>query len=146
MNTDEDRPLPSSSRPVERVPLSPGPARELREAIYRVYAEAGCPRLEELAHAIAADDSLPGAPRKDLISRVISGDTPATRQDCITLAVALAREAGRDDIAALADKVGNLWTEVHMVRPAEPGRPISACDPIALEVHRAVDVPHGNHK
>ena len=154
MRTDENRPLPSSSRPVERVALPAGPARDLRDAIYQVYVEAGCPRLEELANAIADDDGFAGAPKKDLIGKVISGDTLPTRQDCITIGQALAREAGREDVGALADEIRRLWIaaraapstaiSIESVGTAPPlGRPIGACDPIALEVHRAIDVSGG---
>lgn len=146
MSTDENRPLPSSSRPVERAALPPGPARELRDAIYRCYAEAGCPRLEALADAVAADDRLPGAPRKDLISKIISGEALATKQDCVSVAVALAYEAGRKDVATLADRIRDLWVEAQTAPVVSLGRLIGACDPIALEVHRAIDVPHGGHK
>jgi TPR repeat protein len=145
MSTDERRPLPSSSRPVERIALPAGPSRDLRDAIYQVYAEADCPRLDELARVIAADDGFPAAPRKDVIGKVISGDSPATQRDCITIAVALAREAGRTDTATLAAKVRDLWIAASTAGPpttpsgpARPGRPISACDPFALEVHRAI--------
>jgi hypothetical protein len=153
MSAAENRPLTASSRPVERVALPAGPARDLRDAIYQVYAEAGCPRLDELANAVADDDSLSGAPRKDLIGKVISGDTLATQQDCVTVAAALAREAGRADVATLTDKIRHLWVAARTASPADAGeaarplgQPISACDPIALEVHRAIDVPDGSHQ
>lgn len=53
MDADESRPEIRRGRAVERVALPPGPAYDLREAIYRLYAEADCPRLDDLAKAIA---------------------------------------------------------------------------------------------
>jgi hypothetical protein len=147
MSADENRPLRPSSRPVDKADLPAGPARDLRDMIYQLYAQAGCPRLEDLAEVIAADDTLPAAPKKDLIGKVIAGDTLATQQDCIAVAVALARES-----TSLADTIRQFWSAARTGSPPTPpdveepapslGRPISDCDPIALEVHHAIDVPH----
>jgi hypothetical protein len=145
MSTDENAPLPSSSRPVERVALPAGPSRDLRDAIYHLYAEADCPRLEALAKAVAADDDLPAAPKKDVIGKVIGGDSLATMRDCVAIAVALAHEAGRTGTAALADRIRDLWIAAKAGPAASPpGRLIRACDPFALEVHRAIDASAGS--
>ncbi|GAA2712959.1 hypothetical protein [Actinoplanes palleronii] len=135
---------------MERAVLSAGPSRELRDAIYHLYAQADCPRLEELAKVIAADDSLPAVPKKDVIGKVIGGDSLATKRDCIAIAVALAQEAGRADTAAVSARVHELWIAARLATApttsadsgealSSLGRPISACDPFALEVHRAID-------
>ncbi|AEV85674.1 Nephrocystin-3 [Actinoplanes sp. SE50] len=109
MDADGSRPEVRRARPVERVALPPGPIRDLREMLYRLYAEADCPRIDRLAEAILADDALPGSPRKDLIIKIISGDGLASQQDTVTVAVTLAREAGRDDTAPVAEQVRQLW-------------------------------------
>ncbi|MEU4220081.1 hypothetical protein [Actinoplanes sp. NPDC026623] len=72
MDTDGSRSEIPRGRAVERVALPAGPARDLRDAVYRLYAEADCPRLDDLARAIAAADDLPGSPKKDL--RALAGD------------------------------------------------------------------------
>ncbi|MDR6320129.1 hypothetical protein [Actinoplanes couchii] len=157
MSTDENRPLPSSSRPVERIALAAGPSRELRDVIYHLYAEADCPRLDELANAIAADDSLLAAPKKDVIGKVISGDSLATKRDCITIAIALAREAGRTDTASVSARVRELWVAAWLAAAPTPstfpddaptrlGWPISTCDPFTLEVHRVIDASAGRSR
>jgi hypothetical protein len=145
MSTDENGPLPSSSRPVERIAMPAGPSRDLRDAIYHLYAEADCPRLEGLAKAIAADDNLPAVPKKDVIGKVLSGDSLVTMRDCVAIAVALAHEAGRTETAALADRIRDLWIAARTGPGAAPlGRLIRACDPFALEVHRAIDASTGS--
>lgn len=148
MGTDENRPLPPSARPVERADLPPGPGRDLRDAIYHLYAQADCPRLDRLADKIAedAEGDLPGAPRKDVVGKIISGDQVGSQQDTISVAVALSRAGGEVHIGAIADKIRQLWVAARTApipaRPVRLGRPIPDCDPLALEVHRAVDVPN----
>jgi len=145
MDTDESRPVVRRPRKVARAALPAGPARELREVVYRLYAEADYPRLDELATAIADDDDLAGAPKKDLISKIIGGSGSASQQDTVSVAVALARLAARTDVAAVARQVRALWltaqTTSHPVAAGRLGRPIADCDPLALEVHPAIDVP-----
>lgn len=143
MSTDE-RSLVRRPRPIEPVDLPDGPARELRDAIYRLYLEADSPTLDDLAARIAADETLPGAPKRDVIHRIISGrEVPASGQDAVAVAVVLARNTGRDS-AAVAEQVRRLWIAARMTRPAPPptrlGRPVGECDPLVLEVHRAIEV------
>jgi TPR repeat protein len=152
MSIDEKRSLPASSRPVRRAELPPGPPLGLRDAIYAFYVEAGCPRLDALARFIAEDDSLPGAPKKDTIGKVISGELLALREDCVAVTIALARQAGRDDMDAVAVEIRQLWAAARVGSPSAAlpqeedrlGRPVDDCDPITLEVHRAIDAPDGH--
>ncbi|MFI1997069.1 hypothetical protein [Actinoplanes sp. NPDC020271] len=149
MSADESRPS-SSRRPraVEKKVLPAGPAKDLRDAIYRLYAEADRPQLAELAQQVADDDDLPAAPGKDLIGKIISGDGLAGQQDTVSVAVVLARLAGRQSVAQIAEQVRRAWTAAATAEPAPPpdlpdplGRPVSACDPLVLEVHQAIQVP-----
>jgi hypothetical protein len=144
MNADDYRSLQPSSRPVERTELPAGPAKNLRDAVYHLYAEAGCPVLDKLGEFIAVDDSLPGSPRKDLIGRIVAGAGLASQQDTVTVAVALARAAGHDDTFTIGDKIRQLWITA-VTSPAVPasvriGTPISECDALDLEVHPAITV------
>jgi TPR repeat protein len=146
MSADESRPSSSRRpRPVEKKALPEGSARDLRDAVYRLYAEADRPQLAELARQIAGDEDLPGSPGKDLIGKIISGEL-AGQQDTVTVAVTLARLAGHRDVAQIAEQVRQSWTAAATAEPAAPverlGRPVSECDPLALEVHQAIHV-HG---
>jgi hypothetical protein len=145
MDADQTRRPVRRARPVERVDLPAGPARDLRDLVYRLYLDADRPTLEDLAKQIADDDDLPGAPRKDLISKIISGEGLASQQDTVSVAVALARRAACTDAHALATQVRESWIRAGMAPPAPPpvrlGRPISECDPIDLEVRRAIVLP-----
>ena len=131
-------------RKVTRAPLPAGPVRELREVMYRLYLEADCPRLDELARVIAADDDLAGSPGKDLIGKIVGGGGAASQQDTVSVAVALARSAGHRQIAVVAQQVRQLWLAVQTAAPpvsrAGLGRPVADCDPLALEVHPAIDL------
>ena len=149
MSADESR-LPTSrrARPVEQKQLPIGPARDLRDAIYRLYAEADRPPLAELAQRIADDDDLPGSPGKDLIGKVISGDGLAGQQDTVTVAVALAKAAGRGEHGSIAEHVRGWWIAAATAATPEPdepaaplGQPIRDCDPLTLEVHPAIQFP-----
>jgi hypothetical protein len=152
MNIGERRSLPASSRPVKRAELPAGPALCLRDAIYAFYVEAGCPRLDGLARFIAEDDNLPGAPKKDTIGKVISGEVLALREDCVAVTMALARQVGYDDMDAVAVQIRRLWAAARVGSPSDAlapdkdrlGRPVDDCDPIVLEVHRAIDAPDGH--
>ncbi|MDG4834183.1 hypothetical protein O7627_33500 [Solwaraspora sp. WMMD1047] len=144
MNADESRSEIRRSRAVEKKVLPAGAARELRDAVYRLYAEADRPQLIELARQIAEDDDLPGAPGKDLIGKVISGDGLASQQDTVSVAVVLARAAGRQQVAPVAEQVRQLWVAAATVQPAplqdRLGEPVDACDPLVLGVHPAIQV------
>ena len=117
----------------------PGPLGELKELLYRLYLEAGAPKLEHIAALIAADDSLPGAPEKDTINRCLgSPDLPANQLDVAAIATVLAREA-RWDPHDTVTRARSLWVQARMNVPA--GRPLGEfTDPFALEVHRPIEV------
>ncbi|MEV0901369.1 hypothetical protein [Actinoplanes sp. NPDC049802] len=102
---------------MEKKDLPDGPAKNLRDVVYRLYAEADRPRLAELAQRIAGDDDLPGSPGRDLIGKIIGGDGLAGQRDTVTVAVALARAAGRGDLAPIADQVRQLWITAAMAGP-----------------------------
>ncbi|WFE47571.1 hypothetical protein [Verrucosispora sp. WMMD1129] len=144
MGADESRPEIRRSRAVEKKELPAGPLRDLRDAVYVLYVEADRPRLDELVRQIADDDDLPGAPKKDLIGKIIAGDGLASQQDTATVAVALARAAGRESAATVAEQVRQLWIAAASADPVEPpvriGRPVAECDPLTLEVHRAIEL------
>src|SRR5438128_604198 len=122
MSADENRPqLRPSSRPVERATLPDGPARVLRDAVYLLYGEAGCPRLDDVAAVIADDDMLPGAPGKDAIGKVIAGEVLGSQQDIVSVAVVLARAAGRP-ADPVASQVRQLWAAAWTAPP--PPQPV----------------------
>ncbi len=147
MDADESRQPIRRVRPVERVLLPAGATHDLQEKIYWLYAEADCPRLGDLAAMIYADErgTLPGAPKKDVVHAIISGDGLASQQDTITVAMTLAHIAGRSDIAMVAELVRELWIAARAAPPVPPpvrmGRPVGDCDPFVLEVHPAI---HGS--
>ena len=139
MNADESRPRIRRGRPVEKKALPVGPARDLRDAIYLLYAEADRPQLEVLAKQIAQDDSLPGSPGKDLIGKIISGDGHGSQQDTVTVTVALARAAGRSGLASIAERIRQMWmTAVTAEPPAPESVPWMAARPDDALVTRAV--------
>ncbi|MGK5683754.1 hypothetical protein [Actinoplanes sp. URMC 104] len=145
MSADERRQGGRRARQVEKLDLPEGPGRQLRDALYELYLRADGPTLDELVASIAAADDLPGSPGRDTVSRILSGrEPPATSQDAVTIAVALARLGGRDS-AVVADRVKELWVAAKMApppaMPEQLGTPIRDCDPIGLEVHRAIDIP-----
>ncbi|MEU7617236.1 hypothetical protein AB0B27_14245 [Micromonospora rifamycinica] len=147
MDADESRPEIRRSRALEKAELPAGPLRDLRDAVYLLYAEADRPRLDTLARQIADDNDLPGAPKKDLISKIIAGGGLASQQDTVTVAVALARAARRVDAATVAGHVRQMWITAATAAPTVPvvrlGRPVAECDPLALEVHPAIEVGGG---
>jgi hypothetical protein len=74
--------------------------------------------LEVLAKTIADEDALPGAPGKDLIGKIISGDGLASRKDTVTVVVVQARAAGRGEAASVAEQVRLLWIAATTAPPA----------------------------
>src|SRR4051794_3374701 len=121
MRADQSVPaLRPSSRRVERGTLPGGPSRDLQEAGYLLYGQGGCPRLDDLATVVAADDTLPGSPSKDVIAKIVAGDGLGSQQDVVSVCVALARAAGHPGIAAVADRVRQLWTAAWIAPPPPP--------------------------
>lgn len=136
------------ARGIKRAPLSPGPLRDLKDAVYHLYARAGRPTLDEIAAEVSdlADDlDLPALPRRDTINRII-GDArlPSRQHDVVAVAVVLAHAAG-EDAATVAESVRVLWARAAGRDPQSeeqdgPGRRIGDCDPVELEVHPAIRI------
>ncbi|MFF8031515.1 MULTISPECIES: hypothetical protein [unclassified Streptomyces] len=111
----------------------------MKDYLYQLYVEAGAPPTQRMAVEIEQDDALPGSPSKATIHRIISSrELPAAQEDVVSVALALARGAGRNP-AEVDTRVRRMWVAAHFARPL--GTPVSDLDPFALEVHRAIDVP-----
>jgi hypothetical protein len=111
--------------------------------VYAIYERASCPALSVVADAIASDDRLDGSPKKDVIGRIIGRGGPAQLDDVLAVTITMARLGG-EDIYGEATRIRQLWMACSEPRPEHParvGRPIPDCDPLALEVHRAIDLP-----
>ncbi|MFE3113735.1 helix-turn-helix domain-containing protein [Kitasatospora indigofera] len=127
-------------RRVRRPPLTPGPLGELKDLLYSLYLQAGTPSLDAVARLIRADQSLPGAPERDSISRALaSGTLPPQQGDAVSIAIALARLAGVDRAEAAA-RTRELW--VAAARVAPPGIPMDRVSPVQAGVRPAVTWPH----
>ncbi|SNY42718.1 tetratricopeptide repeat protein [Paractinoplanes atraurantiacus] len=96
-------------------------------------------------------DQLEGAlPRRDTIGRIIGTPAlPPSQADLVVVVVALARMAGRlpahtirRDLPALVTQARRLWRRARTAPvPLRLGKPIRDCTALALEVHRAIDLP-----
>ncbi|MFC6023634.1 tetratricopeptide repeat protein [Plantactinospora solaniradicis] len=101
--------------------------------------------------AEAEADALVGAaPRRDTISRIIASPRiPPNQSDVVAVAVALTRLAGgvpgpdvRKSVTALVEQIRRLWLAARSAPPLPRlGKLIRDCTPLALEVHRAIEVP-----
>ncbi|WP_329177471.1 hypothetical protein [Streptomyces sp. NBC_01477] len=119
--------------------VAPAALRELKDCVYRLYAEAGTPPVAHIASEIEKDDSFRGSPSKDTVHRIIgSPDLLAGQEDVVAVAVLLAREAGRDT-REVGDRVRRLWVDAQLAEHL--GTPVRDLDPLALEVHQAISVP-----
>ncbi|WLW51486.1 hypothetical protein [Streptomyces sp. YU58] len=131
-----------SVRSLRRPEVAPGPLRDLKDLLYELYLAAGSPTLDQMAAAVAEDDSLSAAPSRDTVQRLIaSTDVPAKLADVCALASVLAGWASVPSGPAgqLTDRVTRLWTDAKLERPL--GRPVrELVDPLDLEVHRAIEV------
>ena len=125
-------------RPLSRPQLPPGPLRELKDLLYELYAQAGCPTLDQITEGIRGDDSLAGAPQRDTIRRVLSSpELPASQHDAVAVATVLARAAGWD-AGDTASRARQAWVAARLALPL--GRPLrEITDPFGLEVHRCID-------
>ncbi|MEV4514207.1 hypothetical protein AB0K00_35265 [Dactylosporangium sp. NPDC049525] len=142
MSADESR--PSSSRPIVRVELPQGPVAAFRDFLYELYLRSGPLTLDELVRRIDTDDAedpdVLGNPGRDVVHQMISGKAlPAKLHDAVTVARLLAR-AGGGDPAEADRKIRELLVAARMP-PPRLGRPIGACDPFDLEVHRSIALP-----
>lgn len=115
MDTDKSRPVrcqPATGganrvpvrrpRKLARPNLDDGPQRSIRDLLYELHEKAGRPTLEDLERRIAGDDRLEGAPKKDLIHRIISSSGPANLDDVRAVARTLARACSQDEYAVAA--------------------------------------------
>ncbi|MFI9585765.1 tetratricopeptide repeat protein [Streptomyces sp. NPDC052236] len=132
-----------SGRSLRRPEVAPGPLRDLKELLYELYLAAGNPTLDQMAAAIAGDDSLSCAPSRDTIQRILSSsDVPPKLADVCALVSVLNRWTGvpPEQAGQLTHRATQLWTDAKLERPL--GRPIrELVDPWDLEVHRAIEVP-----
>lgn len=87
-------------RALARPDLDAGPQRDLRDLLHDLHEKAGRPTLEDLEKRIANDDKLNGAPKKDMIHRIISWGGPASLDDVRAVARTLARGCGQDEHVA----------------------------------------------
>jgi len=120
-----------------RALVGPGPLRELKDLLFEVYTVAGEPSLDEIATAIANDDSLLGSPSRDTVRRCISDPgVPAEQGDAVAVAVVLARRASWD-VNTLVSRIAELWVKARLMDL--PGKPlVEVTDPFALEVRHAI--------
>lgn len=140
MTSRKRGPRQGSQRRITRpLGVTPAPLRDLKDYVYQLYVEAGAPPTQRMAAEIEWDDALPGSPSKATIHRIISSkELPTGQEDVVSVALLLARGAGRNP-AAVEARVRRMWVAAHLAQPI--GTPVSDLDPFALEVHRAIDVP-----
>jgi hypothetical protein len=126
-------------RPIERVPVPPGPVADLKKLVYELYLEAGTPSLDELAAWVAEDDELPGAPERDTIHRIIRETGLSRSQADVVAVVTVLARAARWDLADAARRARDLWVAARL--DSGVGVPITeVTDPFALEVHRPISL------
>ncbi|MDQ0942327.1 hypothetical protein [Streptomyces sp. V1I1] len=119
--------------------VTPAALRDLKDYVYRLYVEAGTPPVQHIASEIENDDTFRGSPSKATVHRIIaSEELLAGQEDVVSVAVLLAREAGKD-ASEVGTRVKNMWVAARLAQPL--GTPVKDLDPFALEVHRAISVP-----
>ncbi|MET8955467.1 hypothetical protein [Streptomyces sp. NPDC004533] len=131
------------SRLVARPRLPPGPLRDFKWYLYRLYLEAGAPTLEQIAALVAADEDLPGKPGKDTVKRLLSGgEEPPGLLDAVSVADVLARAGAGGDPAGVVVHVRRLWTDAKASPSTKPAtaRQLGA---LRLGVHAAVGAEEG---
>ena len=144
MSTDESGQGASRPKLITPVEVPPGPAAAFRDALYDLYLRSGPLTLNEIVRRIqkaeADDPDVLGVPGRDVIHQMISGKAlPVKLLDAVTVARLLARAAGSDPGSA-DRQIRELFVAAR-TPPRRLGRPITDCDPIELEVHRAIVVP-----
>ncbi|MGW1375771.1 transcriptional regulator [Streptomyces sp. NPDC002446] len=111
----------------------------MKDYVYRLYVEAGTPSVQQMASEIGSDDTFLGSPSKATVHRIIgSEELLAGQEDVVSVAVLLARRAGRNT-GEVAARTKELWVAARLAQPL--GTPVRDLDPFALEVHRAITVP-----
>jgi hypothetical protein len=102
--------------------MAPGPLGDLKDLLYELYVQAGCPSLDDIAAAVLADDELPGAPGRDSINRILgSAQLPPRQADVVAVATVLARQA-RWDTADAAHRARDGWVKAHLATTRPPAR------------------------
>jgi predicted negative regulator of RcsB-dependent stress response len=137
-------------RAIQRPRLRPGPLRDLKEMLYRLYLEAGGGdlTLDEI-HAVAerrGTNGVAGWPGRDSIHRIIRSPTlPPSQADTVAVAAALATLA-RWDPDDVAQRVRGLWVrawehadDTDAMRSAG-GVQVRDTRPGWLGVHRAIKI------
>lgn len=125
-----------AKRLIPRPILPPGPLRALKALIYEAYIAAGAPTLDEMAKAVADDETLNGSPSRDTINRLIGDPTvPAKQADVVALVTVLTRMSGGDGPHG-GREAAALWTQIQLSERL--GRPVKDLDPYDLEVHHAI--------
>ncbi|MCZ0990750.1 hypothetical protein O1M54_43620 [Streptomyces diastatochromogenes] len=117
--------------------LPPGALREFKRYLYRLYLSAGTPSLDRIAETAALDDSLPGAPSRDTVGRLLTGAKLPGLHDAESVTAVLARLMDRDPAETVV-RIRELWIEAKE-RPGRP-RTAEAWGAARLGVHHAVDV------
>ncbi|GAB7030042.1 hypothetical protein JCM4914_15030 [Streptomyces platensis subsp. malvinus] len=119
--------------------VTPAALRDLKDYVYQLYVEAGTPPVQHVAAEIEKDDTFPGSPSKATVHRIIgSRELLAGQEDVVSVAVLLARTAGKD-ASAVESRVKGMWAAAQLAQPL--GTPVRDLDPFALEVHQAITVP-----
>ncbi|MFD8086427.1 hypothetical protein ACFV4F_32555, partial [Kitasatospora sp. NPDC059722] len=143
MRRDESR---GSARPLTAPRLPPGPLREFKSHLYRLYLAAGTPSLDRIAEDIADNDTLTAAPSRDTVNQLLGrGRRGPDRAklpgllDAEALAISLARVAGRADVEEVADRTRQLWIEAKN-SPESPMRTAEQWGATVLGVHAALTV------
>ncbi|MFD5068705.1 hypothetical protein ACFWNC_12350 [Streptomyces sp. NPDC058369] len=111
--------------------------REFKRHLYRLYLTAGAPSLETVVDAIAGDDTLPGAPGKDTVHRIIGGTRLPGLHDVQAVAAVLARASGAPETDAVVARTQALWIEAKE-DPGPPPRTVEDWGPFPLGVRRAL--------
>ncbi|ROR45077.1 hypothetical protein [Kitasatospora cineracea] len=135
MGSDGNRGRAGTARQVPPPQLPPGPLREFKEYLHRLYLDAGAPTLAGIAAEVGERDDLPGAPGKDTVARILGGDTLPGRDDAVSVAAVLAARADRSP-DEVREAVRARWAEAGAHRPPRP-RTVRQWDPVALGVQRA---------
>ncbi|WP_433474395.1 hypothetical protein ACQPZP_37430 [Spirillospora sp. CA-142024] len=104
--------------------MPPGPLRDLKELLYRLYVEAGYPSLDEIHASVEREgtERVTGWPGRDSIRRIIGeAAVPPSQADTVTVAAVLARLA-RWDAQDAAARARELWVQAQMTAPVGPPR------------------------
>lgn len=125
--------------------VRPGPLRVLKDWLHELYLEAGAPSLTDITASIRMDDSLDSAPKRDSVNRLLrSSHLLSVQGDAVAVAVAMARMAGLDPVAA-GGMARELWISAAAVRPW--GHAVGdVVDPLALGVRETFALPESRQE